>query len=1663
MTYRISGPLGNDDNAQFTPPRVLRTRTSELSRALESQRKSGPRTASESLARMTSHRAPARSSVDLGVQSPSIQSTPSTQKQSAFFGRLASRLGRPQPSLEVQSAMCGFLKKSTGVMSLAWWSDALPTAKNAQRAEPGRGWRPFKVFLSDGKLYFFKVPTAMIPEVRNTFLIRASVWTTPGQEEEPLAENASEPDSPSLVEQTSALSVTDTSAQGDARDAPPTTEWESPIKHPDLRLVENPPKRWVARIRHGTPHALAHELVFGTQHTMEQNPARDAAPDEDTSETTFLHMVFYSLGTSAVPWHTFLQLLRAQLQLASKLRLLHTELGCVHRVRVFLDLMLWKRPLLESGHEPHVFEALEHLASDIAHVEPDAYVPILRQIRTWRDACAAGDACAPTNWLVHVGHPDARVLHRMDLQDLHTTWSAAELLRCEPLEIAQQIQCFHADRLTAFFNAPVTAYRLSSTVSESLLRSFRFDASRPHWLTHVILRQLLVDEAPERQSGADASPAGRAAIFQRWAAIAVCLYELHDFAGWAAVSAVLCSRPVAAMESMWRVMPSATREQVAQYAEHLEALGWLEGAISLVTPKFSASDAAQSSAIPFMGNAGLLHAAHPNPLVHDRRHKTKVVRIAQQEPEFNRVRALAQHLTSVYAAGTAAPAAVPVAEYQCLFQRLTQHEYPLHTSISDYMGSAMATEHAAPDIGAQADHQQHWSAKANADAGLAIVAPTPFPTLLPGQPSLRALPSLPLGVCTMPRAFASVQLWSVRNDTAKDIWMGNALAFRPIAIPKNASVRGAPSAVAAVDQFRVEVRAGTVEHLIDLLVLGASPFVVRQPVSSDAAEYRFLHLALEQVAYRDAFLLCHAQWVSSAVLFDALKLRWDAAEEASRELAFYTRTHVPNQLPSWKPVPDAAYAQEPVHWDTVKRIRLGVLHVLQRWMELHYSKWITDLVLFETVHTFLKSAQAASSAPAMPAVATAIDGALAKLPSLVRETSASYGADVQVFEALHPQETTPRLFDWASQGAEELVSYLESILAPSFAALTEHDLATTARALSTIDGADWIKEAHALGADSPSAFFELLASIASPGGERLFATLPAAVRELCEIHTTIAAWIEAQLCEPRIGLERRATRIGIVLDAALISRTRMACAMQRQQADGSGVRDQLPASFVDKQSQAHLAAWDQVTTYRSAASWDTLLTCPYPGVVAMTATITPDIGWCLQWLCHTMLTMPIAYDDEALLLHFARYWTVMEIVRDTLQQQCAEAKSVRARSVARVRYRWLRESLAKAVWKEQTVQEDAALESTFRSTNNTLFFQSLNATREQKVQELHTLATKQLMAPASLAVPTKHMLSPASVHSALLDMSDDGQTAEEQVRDALLAAVPMNKAATVFSCSGAALSVWPYARHPFVFQLVLPNGTKCVLKVPNYDEFCQWIAQLQSLPNVRMEAFDAGEYAANVSEHIGRTNAKVLFKVSLRDLHAREGGHAVPYAMERVLKEVETRGLHENGIYRISGVRTAVDALQTALDSERRNTFPIHRADVHALASVVKLWLRELPDPLVPYAFYQRLIDTEQLENQELRVGAMRRLIRVFPKSHYLALERIMQHLATVARASKVNLMAPHNIGLVFGSTVFRPPPAAGSVSEAFHNLGKAAHLVKIMVVMHRHIFQTSASDAPAT
>ncbi|CAN9501058.1 unnamed protein product [Ophioblennius macclurei] len=153
----------------------------------------------------------------------------------------------------------------------------------------------------------------------------------------------------------------------------------------------------------------------------------------------------------------------------------------------------------------------------------------------------------------------------------------------------------------------------------------------------------------------------------------------------------------------------------------------------------------------------------------------------------------------------------------------------------------------------------------------------------------------------------------------------------------------------------------------------------------------------------------------------------------------------------------------------------------------------------------------------------------------------------------------------------------------------------------------------------------------------------------------------------------------------------------------------------------------------------------------------------------------------------------------------------------------------------------------------------------------------------------------------------------------------------------------------------------------------------------------------------------------------RYGVRLVPLVVEQCVTFIRERGLHEVGLFRQPGRASLVKELQDAFDSGERPTFD-SSTDVHTVASLLKLYLRLLPEPLVPYKRYQDfLLCSQKMTNErQTALGELRSLLHELPVANFNLLDFICQFLNEVQSYSTSNKMSVQNLATVFGPNILR-------------------------------------------
>ncbi|KAI9030019.1 Rho GTPase activation protein [Phycomyces nitens] len=179
------------------------------------------------------------------------------------------------------------------------------------------------------------------------------------------------------------------------------------------------------------------------------------------------------------------------------------------------------------------------------------------------------------------------------------------------------------------------------------------------------------------------------------------------------------------------------------------------------------------------------------------------------------------------------------------------------------------------------------------------------------------------------------------------------------------------------------------------------------------------------------------------------------------------------------------------------------------------------------------------------------------------------------------------------------------------------------------------------------------------------------------------------------------------------------------------------------------------------------------------------------------------------------------------------------------------------------------------------------------------------------------------------------------------------------------------------------------------------------------------EYSMSVTAlHV--LNPNPVFGVELNTLMERDKNE-VSLILTKCCEAVDAYGLNTVGLYRISGTNTQIQRLKASFDRDCAAVNLLSEeniSDINNITSLLKLWLRELPDPLFPRSMFQRFLGAAKIEDDRMRVLGLHTVINDLPDAHYATLKYLMSHLDRVQQNQRYNKMGVSNLATIFGLTL---------------------------------------------
>ena len=166
-----------------------------------------------------------------------------------------------------------------------------------------------------------------------------------------------------------------------------------------------------------------------------------------------------------------------------------------------------------------------------------------------------------------------------------------------------------------------------------------------------------------------------------------------------------------------------------------------------------------------------------------------------------------------------------------------------------------------------------------------------------------------------------------------------------------------------------------------------------------------------------------------------------------------------------------------------------------------------------------------------------------------------------------------------------------------------------------------------------------------------------------------------------------------------------------------------------------------------------------------------------------------------------------------------------------------------------------------------------------------------------------------------------------------------------------------------------------------------------------------------------KTGGHKLFGVSLSKLSKQSLEHGIPPVCWEILRNLSNKErITTEGMFRVSAAQPEVTALVVRLEAGEPLQWDQHSP--HLLATLLKKWLIDLPEPVFPFGLYEPLIAAM---DDPAPLPRFIKLLKRMPSVNKALAEALLLFLSRVG-SCEVNQMTPQNLAVVFAPILLQPP-----------------------------------------
>lgn len=217
----------------------------------------------------------------------------------------------------------------------------------------------------------------------------------------------------------------------------------------------------------------------------------------------------------------------------------------------------------------------------------------------------------------------------------------------------------------------------------------------------------------------------------------------------------------------------------------------------------------------------------------------------------------------------------------------------------------------------------------------------------------------------------------------------------------------------------------------------------------------------------------------------------------------------------------------------------------------------------------------------------------------------------------------------------------------------------------------------------------------------------------------------------------------------------------------------------------------------------------------------------------------------------------------------------------------------------------------------------------------------------------------------------------------------------------------------------------------------------------------------NLSSTQNFSQKKKVFGCPLSQCEMSANFPHVPKFIVLCCSNIENSGMDQQGIYRVPGN----DSLKKKLIEELNESGLINATDTrfndtNLCASLLKEFLRDLPDCLITDLEYKNFIKISKIINDSERILATKQQLKILPSHNFATLAYLCSHLNKLSLRVQYNKMTVENLATIFAPSVFSGKnQSQQKFLEDIKDINQHYKLLKDMIVNFKFYFFEEAEQ----